>query len=333
MEPRLRHQAEQTERLEGDGLASRVGPGDHEERLVAAHAEIHGDHRAFRRLPGLREQEGVPSSHDLGHALLAENRLGRFHLISQLGSREGQVEPSHVVHQGFELGQGLPHRVGERLEHAQHLDLFLAGCLDQVVVVLDHALGLHEEGGPALRAIVHDALEARLGLRADGQDVAAVSHRDVALLEDQVRPGAMEVGFEALHEIAPQLAALLPELPQRRTGFVTHSAVGIERAAQEIGERLEARQAREGPREIGRLGGDGAAVGGEARGGVEQGKQSGDLGAFGHGAGDTGALEELANVGDGFPGRAAGDGHGLTAFACFGEGRLDGAQVSLRLET
>jgi len=42
---------------------------------------------------------------------------------------------------------------------------------------------------------------------------------------------------------------------------------------------------------------------------------------------------ELANVGDGFPGRAAGDGHGLTAFACFGEGRLDGAQVSLRLET
>ena len=46
-----------------------------------------------------------------------------------------------------------------------------------------------------------------------------------------------------------------------------------------------------------------------------------------------GALEELANVGDGFPGRTAGDGHGLTAFACFGEDRLDGAQVSLRLET
>jgi hypothetical protein len=86
-------------------------------------------------------------------------------------------------------------------------------------------------------------------------------------------------------------------------------------------------------RALGRLGDDGAAVGGEARGGVEQGKESGDLGAFGHGAGDTGALEELANVGDGFPGRAAGDGHGLTAFACFGEGRLDGAQVSLRLET
>jgi hypothetical protein len=71
-----------------------------------------------------------------------------------------------------------------------------------------------------------------------------VSHRDVALLEDQVRPGAVEVGFEALHEIAPQLAALLAELPQRRAGFVTHGAVGIERAAQEIGERLEARQAR-----------------------------------------------------------------------------------------
>jgi hypothetical protein len=84
----------------------------------------------------------------------------------------------------------------------------------------------------------------------------------------------VEVGFEALHEIAPQLAALLAELPQRRAGFVTHGAVGIERAAQEIGERLEARQAREGPREIGRLGDDGAAVGGEARGGVEQGRRA-----------------------------------------------------------
>src|SRR5262249_60387678 len=98
------------------------------------------------------------------------------------------------------------------------------------VVAADHRLGLHEQRGPALRAIVDDALEARLRLGADGQDVAAMPHRDVALLKDQVGAGPMEEALEALHDVSPLLASLLPELAQGCAGFVAHAAVRLERA-------------------------------------------------------------------------------------------------------
>ena len=332
VEPRLRHETEEPERLERHGLAARVGSRDHEQRLLPADAQVHGDDGALGYLPRLRQQERVARSHDVGHAFLADHGLGRLHGLRELGAREGEIEPADIVDERLELGQGQAYRARERGEHAEHLRFLFARGLHQVVVVLDDALGFDEERGPALGAVVDDALEAGFGLRADGQHVAAVPDRDVTLLEDEIGRGSLEVLLEPLDEVAPEVATLLAVLSERGARLVADAAVGIKRAAEEIGQRRDARQACQGLREPGRLCGNGAAVSAEPPGGVEQGKEGDQLAALGDRSGDTGALEEIADVGDGLPGGCARGGERLPALARLHEGGPDGVQVRLRLE-
>src|SRR5215472_11780046 len=127
-------------------------------------------------------------------------------------------------------------------------------------------------------------------------------YRDIPFLEDQIGAGPVEEALEPLHEIAALLASLLPELAQGRARLVAYSAVRLERAAQQIGERLDPWQPHQRPRQLRRLHGDGAAVGGEPRAGVEEGEERGELRALGNGAGHARPLQERTNVGNRFPG-------------------------------
>ena len=156
--------------------------------------------------------------------------------------------------------------------------------------------------------------------------------RDVAFLEDQLSRRTLKELLEPLDEVAPELAPLVTELSQRGTRLVTHGAVGVQRVTEEIGQRRDARQRRQSLRQARRVGGDPAAVAGEAPRGVEQGKQRDELATLGDRAGKTGTLEEIADIGDGFPRGCAGDGQRLAALACFHQGRSDVAQIGLRLE-
>ncbi len=63
--PHLGHQRTQRKRLEGDGLAARVGAGHQEqERLLARELEIDGYHGPRRILPALDEEQGMTSAAD-----------------------------------------------------------------------------------------------------------------------------------------------------------------------------------------------------------------------------------------------------------------------------
>ena len=187
-----------------------------------------------------------------------------------------------AVDQRVQLGQDRPHRVGELGQHAKDLAFFLARGLDQLVVGLDHALGLDEERGAALGAVVHDAPQPALGLGANRQDVAAVADGDVALLKRVLGAGRLEIALERLDEVAPEIADPLPHPAQGGAGLVAHAAVVIEAAAEQIGQRLEMRKGREGGGQGGGDGLDAPAIGAESTRRVQQRDQRGQLGGLGH---------------------------------------------------
>ena len=105
------------------------------------------------------------------------------HLAGELGLGRPQVEPG----KGAERLAQRP-RVGpdERRQLVQDaLDLLLLGDLGLAPCVAelhDHER-LDEQGLPAARGVVDDALDATLRVCADGHDVAPVAKRDERLLE------------------------------------------------------------------------------------------------------------------------------------------------------
>ena len=328
---RLRHEHEQAQGLERHRLAARVGAGDHEHRALGADLDVHGnDWAAALGRPALREQDRVEGAAQEHVALLGDRRLDGLHALGEGAAREDQVEAADAGHQGVELRQRRPHRVGQRGQDAEDLGLFLARGLDEIVVRLHHRLRLHEEGGPALRAVVHDAAQAALGFRADRQHVAAVADGDVALLERGVGIGPGEVGLEPLDELAPQVPDPLANAAQRGRRLVAHLAVGVERAPEQLGQLGLPREARERLREIGGHRLDGAAVGHEAPRRVQQRDQRGQVRGLGHRARHARALERGPHVRDALPGRHAGLDHRGPGLAGLAERAPDRAGIRER---
>ena len=314
MQAGLRHETEKPEGLQGDGLAAGIGPRDHEERRGLADLDVHRNDRPLGRFPLLGEEQGIAGAESPRRVLVAHDGLRRLHPIGQLRPGEDAVESPQVFHEPLELGELLSHGVGQGGEHAEDLCLLLARHLHEVVVGLHDAFGLDEESGSALRPVVDDPLEAGLGLRPDGQDVAAVTDGDVALLEDVLGRRALEIGLESLARL------------------VTHAAIGIERSAEKIGERAEGGQPGQGPSEIGSLGRDGAPIGAEPGCGLQEGRQAGQLSGLGDRSRDTGMLEETADIGDDIPGRRPGHGERLAGLAGLDESVANDLEVCLGLE-
>ena len=328
----LRHETEKPEGLEGDGLAAGIGPRDHEERRGLADLDVHRNDRPLGRFPLLGEEQGIAGAESPRRVLVAHDGLRRLHPIGQLRPGEDAVESPQVFHEPLELGELLSHGVGQGGEHAEDLCLLLARHLHQVVVGLHDAFGLDEESGSALRPVVDDPLEAGLGLRSDGQDIAAVTDGDVALLEDVLGRRALEIGLESLDHLGAELAALLPEALERGARLVTHAAIGIERSAEKIGERAEGGQPGQGPSEIGSLGRDGAPIGAEPGRRLQEGRQAGQLSGLGDRSRDAGMLEETADIGDDIPGRRPGHGERLAGLAGLDESVANDLEVCLGLE-
>ena len=200
-----------------------------------------------RRLgPALGKQQGVTRAVHVHHALVRHHGLDRFHALRQLGAGEDEVRRAQPVDEPLQLGQGRVHRVGERGQHLEDQRLLLPLDLDQLVVVVDHRLRLHEERRPALAAIVHDAPEARLGAREHRQHVAPVAHGDVALLEEELRARLLEESLQPLDQRPPQLPQPPPQPAQLGAGLVPDGAVLVQRAAEEIAQGPHRGEAAEG---------------------------------------------------------------------------------------
>ena len=259
--------------------------------------------------------------------------LHRAHALGQLGQGEDHVDPPHLRKQGVELGERLAEEIRERGEHAQDLALLLADGLRQLVVVFDEAFRLHEQGRAALGAVVHDAAEPPLGRGHDRQHVAAVAHRDVALLEQRVGPWGLEEGLEAPDHITPRVPQPLADPAQRRARRVRDAAVLIERPVQHLPQRAERGQPEEPGSEIRGHAPDAPAVARESSCRLEKGEQAAQVHAIDHGARGTGAVKRWTHIGDDIPRRRAGRRQCETALAGVAEGRVDRSQVRRGLES
>ena len=167
VQTRLRHQREQGQGLERHRLAARVGPGDDEQRPRAVELDVDGHDgcgrapsRAWASSSGLRAARRTTTRSSLTRGSVAAIRSPSS---ARAKMRSSCAMPASSV---VELGQRLPHRVGQRGEDAEDLALLLADGLHQFVVRLHHAFRLDEERGAALRSVVDDAAQAALRPRA-----------------------------------------------------------------------------------------------------------------------------------------------------------------------
>src|SRR5262249_28595359 len=168
--------------------------------------------------------------------------LGRVHALGGLGAREGPVELAYRAHQDVQIVEAGVDRGGQLRQDAGGLVLFLALGLHEIVVGVDHVLGLDEERLAALRAVVDDAAYTATRLGPHRQDVAAVPQRDVAVREQPVGVVTLESALELGGELASPLADLAAKALERGAGVVGHGAARVGGAAQAIGELGEAGQ-------------------------------------------------------------------------------------------
>jgi hypothetical protein len=225
------------------------------------------------------------------------------HPLAELRAREDQVELRHAREERLELGQGVPHRVGQRGEHSQDFAFLLADRLHQFIVRFHHAFRLDEERGAALRSVVDDAAHPTLRACRHGQDEAAVADRDVPLLEDGVRRGRLKVRLERPHDVLAEIAKPRADAAQGGARLVPDAAVLLERSPQQVGQRLRGREIGEGGGKIGGRLPDAAPIPGEAGCRVEQGNHGGECYAVRHGAGHPHRVEGRPHVGNDLPGR------------------------------
>jgi hypothetical protein len=175
MQPGLVHQRQQPERPQGHGLAARVRARDKQRREPVAEADVDrhdppGEPRVARgQQDDLWPFGGLGAD---GAHLARELRLGR-----------PQVEPG-------ERGEGLAQRPGigadERRQLVEDaLDLLPFGELRLAprVAELDDDEGLDEQGLPAARRVMDDALHPALRIGPHRHDVAAVPEGDDRFLE------------------------------------------------------------------------------------------------------------------------------------------------------
>ena len=327
----LGHERLDGERLERDRLAAGVRSGDDEQRALGAELEVHRDHGAARVLPALSEQERVARASKLHGASGIDRRRRRAHALGGLGSREDPVELADRAHEGVQIVEPRVDRGRQLGEDARGLVLLLARRLHEVVVGVDHLLGLDEECLAALRAVVDDSAHAAPRLGPHRQDVAAVSKRDVVVGEEPVGVAALEGALELAGEMTAPFADLTPKALERRTRVVGHGTARIERAAEPVGELGEPRQGVGDRRHLGARLTHASAVGAELGARVEDGNDLNHLGAVEHGALGAAARQDRADVGERLQWKRAGGGQRQTRLAGHLDRRLDFGDVGERL--
>ena len=190
MQTALRHDGEQADRLERDGLAAGVRAGDDERVKVAAERNVDRNDDVFgdQRMAGAPERD----------AALREHRGGAVEPVGKLRLGKDEVEPDeHVKIEGDILA--VRGAVGGELhEDALNLGLLLCAQLPQLIVRLDGGHRLDEERGAGAGHVVHETGDAALVFGLDGDDVALGAHGDDRLLQ---RLGVARRGDDLLQRI------------------------------------------------------------------------------------------------------------------------------------
>ena len=223
----LVQQGAQSERLQGDGLAARVGAAEHE------HA--HAGERHVDRHDGGRVEQRVAR----GDELDAVGRLDRTAAPAARERARGQreVDLGERLDGAVELAGVAPDVAGELGEDARDLVALVAFELAQAVRQLDDRERLDEQRLAGVARVMDDARHGGAGARAHGDDGPAAALGDEVLLEMRLQVG---IGSERAQPVAGppargrELGAQRFEL--RRGRVLDARRIQLERALEAVGD-------------------------------------------------------------------------------------------------
>ena len=111
---------------------------------------------------------------------------GRFYareLISVLRTGIATVDLFQNFYVADELFRHKSHAAGEFAQNPFHLLFLVYGKGTELVIHFENLLGLDEESGSALGAVVNETLYVAFIFGADGKNIAVVAHRNNTVLQ------------------------------------------------------------------------------------------------------------------------------------------------------
>ena len=174
MQAALGHEGEQTDGFQGHGLTAGVGAGDDQCIKITAQIQIVADSGlgVQQRMAGLTQLDEV-----------TQRRLHSPHFGGQLGPGEDAVQSDEGAVIFFDAPLEVGAVGGQLRQNALDLLLLLELQLLQLVVGVDHAHRLNEEGAAGAGHIVDQTGDLVFVLALDGHHVAPAAHGDDGLLQ------------------------------------------------------------------------------------------------------------------------------------------------------
>ena len=213
MEAALGHQGQQAQGLEADGLAAGVGAGDDQgvEGVSQLDVDGHGLFGIQQRMPGPPQVDGPVPANLRAHAV---------HLVAELAPGKDQVQMDQRVVVPLDI---LP--VGRRFrgqlrQNAFDLLLLLGLQLDQLVVGLDNAHGLHEQRGAGGGNVVDQTRQIAFVLCLYRHHKATVPLGDDSLLQNLAVAGGGDDLLQNLAALGLGRPHMPPDIRQLRAGRV-----------------------------------------------------------------------------------------------------------------
>ena len=252
--PSLGHAHQQPHRLQGDGLAARVGAGDEKDKPVVVNVHVDGHDLVARN-------EGVAGAAQVKHGARMDRQGGCVFLAGARGHRMGTAKGQHLgddrvqilrvaslgkeqiqvrehLHRAVDVGRFLCYQVAQVGQDAADLSLLLQFQFPHLVAHLHHGQGFHEEGGAAGRLVVNQSWNAPLVLGLEGDNVAAVALGDEGFLKVLSDFGVVDHALQSLGETFPLLAQPPADVGQFGAGRVHHLARVVQTAPDFVGHVL-----------------------------------------------------------------------------------------------
>ena len=170
-----RHQRQQTNRFQRNGLAAGIRTGDHQGIKMQAEFNV-GRHHLFL----VDQRMARPFEFDL--PLVVDQRQGRLHLIAQIGLGKDQVQLHRLFVSGNDPAGKIARLCGELRQDALHFRLLLGEQHANLVVCLHNGHGLDEHRCAGGGGIVNQAGHIAAALRLDRHDEPPVAHGDDRVL-------------------------------------------------------------------------------------------------------------------------------------------------------
>ena len=208
-----RHQREQAERFEGDGLAAGVGTRDDKGVKFSAEVDVDRHHLVLgdQRMPRLLEVDD---------AAVIDNRHGRAHGIGEVGLGKDEVELREALIAADDRVRKVTGVGGQFEENA--LDLFLLLVFEHanIIVRLHHAHRLDKDRLTAGGGVVYQTGHVVAALGANGHHISAVALGDDGVLQILYVFAAVDDFVEHLARLGRRGADLAPDVGERGARLV-----------------------------------------------------------------------------------------------------------------